>query len=173
MQSNISDKKGNVEVEAEIVLSAVGVETNISGMGLEEVGIVTEKGKIVVDDYYQTNIKGIYAIGDIVHGPALAHVASAEGIICVEKISGMDVEPLDYGNIPACTYTSPEVASCGYDRRSRKEKQAMSLKWVNSHLLPAEKLRLRDRSDGFVKLVFDAKYGELLGAHMIGAGVTE
>ncbi len=171
-KASISTKKGIVEIEAEIVLSAVGVETNISGIGLEEVGVLTEKSKVIVDDYYQTNIPGIYAIGDIVHGPALAHVASAEGIICVEKISGMDVEPLNYGNIPACTYTSPEVASVGMTEEAAKE-AGFELKVGKFPFTASGKASAEGARDGFVKLVFDARYGELLGAHMIGAGVTE
>ncbi len=169
---SVNTKKGIVELEAEIVLSAVGVETNISGIGLEELGVTTEKGKVIVDDYYQTNIQGIYAIGDIVHGPALAHVASAEGIICVEKISGMDVEPLNYGNIPACTYTSPELASVGMTEEAARE-AGFDLKVGKFPFTASGKASAEGAKDGFVKLVFDAKYGELLGAHMIGAGVTE
>jgi len=169
---SVNTKKGIVELEAEIVLSAVGVETNISGIGLEELGVTTEKGKVIVDDYYQTNIQGIYAIGDIVHGPALAHVASAEGIICVEKISGMDVEPLNYGNIPACTYTSPELASVGMTEEAARE-AGYDLKVGKFPFTASGKASAEGAKDGFVKLVFDAKYGELLGAHMIGAGVTE
>lgn len=171
-KASINTKKGIVEIEAEIVLSAVGVETNISGIGLEEVGVLSEKSKVIVDDYYQTNIPGIYAIGDIVHGPALAHVASAEGIICVEKISGMDVEPLNYGNIPACTYTSPEVASVGMTEEAAKE-AGFELKVGKFPFTASGKASAEGARDGFVKLVFDARYGELLGAHMIGAGVTE
>ena len=114
---SVKTKKGEEVIEAEIVLSAVGVATNLEGLGLEETGIATEKGKVVVDDFYKTNVPGYYAIGDIVKGPALAHVASHEGIICVEKIAGKDVEPMDYNNIPSCTYTHPEIASVGYDRK--------------------------------------------------------
>jgi dihydrolipoamide dehydrogenase len=170
--ASIKTRKGIVEIEAEIVLSAVGVETNIEGIGLEDVGVLTEKGKILVDDYYQTNVPGVYAIGDIVHGPALAHVASAEGILCVEKISGLDVEALDYGNIPACTYTSPEVASCGLTEEAAKE-AGFELKVGKFPFTASGKASAEGARDGFVKLIFDAKYGELLGAHMIGAGVTE
>jgi dihydrolipoamide dehydrogenase len=171
-KASVKTKKGIVEIEAEIVLSAVGVETNISGIGLEECGIESDKGKVIVDDFYQTNIPGIYAIGDIVHGPALAHVASAEGIICVEKISGMDVEPLNYENIPACTYTSPEVASVGMTEEAAKD-AGYELKIGKFPFTASGKASAEGARDGFVKLVFDAKYGELLGAHMIGAGVTE
>ncbi|MEE4114576.1 MAG: dihydrolipoyl dehydrogenase [Marinilabiliaceae bacterium] len=171
-RATISTKKGNIELEAEIVLSAVGVETNIEGLGLQECGIETDKGKIVVDEYYSTSVKGVYAIGDIVHGPALAHVASAEGIICVEKIAGMEVEALDYGNIPACTYTSPEVASCGLTQQAAED-AGYELKVGKFPFTASGKASAEGSKDGFVKLIFDAKYGELLGAHLIGAGVTE
>ncbi|MCD4768594.1 MAG: dihydrolipoyl dehydrogenase [Bacteroidales bacterium] len=171
-KAQINTKKGVVEVEAEIVLSAVGVQTNIEGIGLEKAGVKTEKDKIIVDDYYRTNINGVYAIGDIVHGPALAHVASAEGIVCVEKIAGLEVEPIDYDNIPGCTYTSPEVASCGLTEEKAREK-GYELKIGKFPFMASGKAAAEGAKDGFVKLIFDAKYGELLGAHMIGAGVTE
>ena len=154
------------------MLSAVGVETNIEGIGLEEVGIKTEKGKVVVDDFYKTLVDGFYAIGDIVHGPALAHVASHEGIICVEKIAGHNPEPLDYGNIPGCTYTTPEIASIGMT-----EKQAIEagheIKIGKFPFTASGKATASGNKDGFVKVIFDAKYGEWLGAHMIGENVTE
>jgi len=168
----VNTKKGSEVVEAEIVLSAVGVETNIAGIGLEELGVVTEKGKVTVDEFYRTNVEGIYAIGDIVHGPALAHVASAEGIICVEKIAGQEVEPLDYSNIPGCTYTNPEVASCGLTESAAREK-GYEVKVGKFPFTASGKASAEGAKEGFVKLVFDAKYGELLGAHMIGSGVTE
>lgn len=171
-RATVKTKKGTEVIEAEIVLSAVGVETNISGIGLEEVGVNTEKGKVIVDDYYRTNIEGVYAIGDIVHGPALAHVASAEGIICVEKIAGLEAEALDYSNIPGCTYTNPEVASCGLTEAAAREK-GYDVKVGKFPFTASGKASAEGARDGFVKLVFDAKYGELLGAHMIGAGVTE
>jgi dihydrolipoamide dehydrogenase len=171
-KATVKTKKGTEIIEAEIVLSAVGVETNITGVGLEETGVITEKGKVKVDEYYRTNIEGVYAIGDIVHGPALAHVASAEGIICVEKISGQKVEPLDYGNIPACTYTNPEVASCGLTEQGAIEK-GYEVKVGKFPFTASGKASAENARDGFVKLIFDSKYGELLGAHMIGAGVTE
>ncbi len=161
-KATISTKKGEVVVEAEIVLSAVGVETNLGGIGLEETGVAVENGKIVVDDFYGTNVKGVYAIGDIVHGPALAHVASAEGIICVEKIAGMEVEALDYGNIPACTYTSPEIASCGLTEKAAEE-AGYELKIGKFPFTASGKASAEGSRDGFVKLIFDAKYGELLG----------
>ncbi|MDT8401723.1 MAG: dihydrolipoyl dehydrogenase [Bacteroidales bacterium] len=170
--ARVKTKKGMEEIEADIVLSAVGVKTNIEDIGLEEAGVKTEKGKIIVDEYYRTNIEGVYAIGDIVHGPALAHVASAEGIICVEKIAGKEVEPLDYNNIPACTYTSPEVASVGYTEEEAKEK-GYEVRVGKFPFTASGKASAEGAKEGFVKLVFDAKYGEVLGAHMIGSGVTE
>lgn len=169
---SIKTKKGLVEIDAEIVLSAVGITTNIEGIGLEEVGIETEKGKVKVDDYYQTNIPGYYAIGDIVHGPALAHVASHEGITCVEKIAGKDVEPIDYGNIPACTYTSPEVASVGMTDKQAEE-AGYEIKVGKFPFTASGKASAAGKKDGFIKVVFDAKYGEWLGCQMIGENVTE
>jgi len=168
----IKTKKGNIEVEADIVLSAVGIETNLEGIGLEEVGITTEKGKVLVDDFYKTNVEGYYAIGDIVKGPALAHTASHEGITCVEKIAGMDVEPIDYGNIPACTYTSPEVASVGMTEAQAKE-AGYEIKVGKFPFTASGKASAAGKKDGFVKVVFDAKYGEWLGCSMIGENVTE
>jgi len=168
----VKTKKGEEQLEAEIVLSAVGVATNLDNIGLEDVGVIADKGKIKVDDFYKTNIDGVYAIGDIVHGPALAHVASAEGIICVEKIAGEHTEPLDYKNIPGCTYCSPEIASVGYSEKAAKE-AGYDLKVGKFPFSASGKASAAGAKDGFVKLVFDAKYGELLGAHMIGANVTE
>lgn len=168
----VKTKKGEEIIECEIVLSAVGIETNIEGIGLEDVGIATDKGKILVNDFYQTNIPGFYSIGDVTPGPALAHVASAEGIICVEKISGMHVEPLDYGNIPGCTYCSPEVASVGMTEAQAKE-AGYDVKVGKFPFSASGKASAAGANDGFVKLVFDAKYGELLGGHMIGMNVTE
>lgn len=168
----VKTKKGEEKIECDIVLSAVGIETNIQGIGLEDVGIATDKGKVLVNDFYQTNIPGYYAIGDIVKGPALAHVASAEGIICVEKLAGMHVEPLDYGNIPGCTYCSPEVASVGMTEKAAKE-AGFELKIGKFPFSASGKASAAGANDGFIKLIFDAKYGELLGAHMIGMNVTE
>jgi dihydrolipoamide dehydrogenase len=168
----IKTPKGTEIQETDIVFSAVGVATNIEGIGLEKAGVKIEKTKVVVDDYYQTTVPGIYAIGDIVHGPALAHVASAEGIICVEKIAGMDVHPLDYGNIPACTYTTPEIASCGLTEQAAKD-AGYEIKVGKFPFTASGKASAAGAKDGFVKLIFDAAYGELLGAHMIGANVTE
>ncbi len=169
---DVKTKKGNEIIEAEIVLSAVGVATNTEGIGLEEVGIKVEKGKVVVDDFYKTSVAGYYAIGDIVHGPALAHVASHEGIICVEKIAGHNPEPLDYGNLPGCTYTTPEIASVGMT-----EKQAIDagyeIKIGKFPFTASGKATASGNKDGFVKVIFDAKYGEWLGAHLIGENVTE
>jgi dihydrolipoamide dehydrogenase len=169
---SINTSKGTEIQEADIVLSAVGITTNTEGIGLEKAGVKTEKGKVVVDDFYQTSVPGIFAIGDIVHGPALAHVASAEGIICVEKIAGLDVFPLDYGNIPACTYTTPEIASCGLTEQAAKD-AGYEIKVGKFPFTASGKASSAGAKDGFIKLIFDANYGELLGAHMIGANVTE
>ena len=168
----IKTKKGVETLEADIVLSAVGITANIKGIGLEEVGIATDKGKILTNDYYRTNIPGIYAIGDCVGGQALAHVASAEAIICVEKIAGRDPEPLNYNNIPGCTYCQPEVASVGYTEKAAKE-AGYDIKVGKFPFSASGKASAAGHKDGFVKLIFDKKYGELLGAHMIGYNVTE
>ncbi|MGB1102091.1 MAG: dihydrolipoyl dehydrogenase [Crocinitomicaceae bacterium] len=168
----VKTKKGEETIDCDIVLSAVGIETNLEGIGLEDVGIATDKGKVLVNDFYQTNIPGFYAIGDIVSGPALAHVATAEGIICVEKIAGMHVEALDYGNIPGCTYCSPEVASVGMTEKAAKE-AGYHIKVGKFPFSASGKASAAGANDGFVKLIFDAKYGELLGGHMIGMNVTE
>ena len=154
------------------MLSAVGITPNIENIGLEELGIVTDKGRILVNDYYQTNLPGYYAIGDVLPNQALAHVASAEGIICVEKIAGHHPEPLDYGNIPGCTYCSPEVASVGMTEQAAKD-AGIEVKIGKFPFSASGKASAAGAKDGFVKLIFDAKYGELLGAHMIGANVTE
>jgi dihydrolipoamide dehydrogenase len=168
----IKTKKGEEHVEADIVLSAVGITPNIENIGLEELKIKTDKGKVVVDEFYRTNVEGIYAIGDIVDGPALAHVASAEGIVCVEKIAGHKPQPVDYSNVPACTYTNPEVASVGMTEKAAKE-AGYTVKVGKFPFSASGKASAAGAKDGFVKLVFDEKYGELLGAHMIGANVTE
>ncbi|MCZ6899199.1 MAG: FAD-dependent oxidoreductase, partial [Bacteroidetes bacterium] len=168
----VKTPKGEEQLECDIVLSAVGISTNLEGIGLEEVGVATDKGKVIVDDYYKTNIPGIYAIGDIVHGPALAHVASAEGILCVEKITGENPEPLDYNNLPGCTYCQPEIASVGYTEKAAKE-AGYDIKVGKFPFSASGKAKAAGVSDGFVKVIFDAKYGEWLGAHMIGANVTE
>jgi dihydrolipoamide dehydrogenase len=168
----IKTKKGEETVEADIVLSAVGITPNIENIGLEELKVKTDKGKIVVDEFYRTNVEGVYAIGDIVEGQALAHVASAEGIVCVEKIAGHKPQPVDYANIPGCTYTSPEVASVGLTEKAAKE-AGYTVKVGKFPFSASGKAAAAGAKDGFVKLIFDEKYGELLGAHMIGANVTE
>jgi len=168
----IKTPKGYEEIGADIVFSAVGVTANIEGIGLENAGVKTDKGKVVVDDFYRTNVPGVFAIGDIVHGPALAHVASAEGIACVEKIAGLDPDPVDYSNIPACTYTNPEIASVGLTESAAREK-GFEIKVGKFPFTASGKASAAGARDGFVKLIFDAAYGEILGAHMIGAGVTE
>jgi len=168
----VKNAAGEKKIECDIVLSAVGIATNLEGIGLEEVGIVTDKGKVKVNEYYATNMPGYYAIGDIVPGPALAHLASAEGITCVEAIAGMNPHPIDYGNIPGCTYCSPEVASVGITEKQAKEK-GLEIKVGKFPFSASGKASAAGAKDGFVKLIFDAKYGELLGAHMIGMNVTE
>ncbi|MBK7649532.1 MAG: dihydrolipoyl dehydrogenase [Flammeovirgaceae bacterium] len=168
----VKTPEGEIKIETDIVLSAVGISTNLENLGLEEVGVKTEKGKVLVDDFYKTNVAGVYAIGDIVKGQALAHVASAEGIICVEKIKGLNPQPLDYNNIPGCTYCSPEIASVGYTEEAAK-KAGYQIKVGKFPFTASGKAKAAGAPDGFVKLIFDAKYGEFLGAHMIGANVTE
>ena len=168
----VKTKKGEEVIECDTVLSAVGIEANIEGIGLEDVGIATDKGKIMVNDYYQTNIPGYYAIGDCVPGQALAHVASAEGITCVEKIAGHNPEPIDYNNIPGCTYCSPEIASVGMTEQAAKD-AGYELKVGKFPFSASGKASAAGAKEGFVKLIFDSKYGELLGGHMIGANVTE
>ena len=168
----VKNAKGETKIECDIVLSAVGITPNIEGIGLEEVGIATDKGKITVNEYSATNMPGYYAIGDVTPGQALAHVASAEAITCVEKIAGHHPEPIDYGNIPGCTYCSPEVASVGMTEKQCKEK-GLDIKIGKFPFSASGKASAAGAKDGFVKLIFDAKYGELLGAHMIGANVTE
>jgi dihydrolipoamide dehydrogenase len=172
VRATVKTKKGEEILEAEIVLSAVGIKTNIENIGLEDVGIITDRDKILVNDWYQTNIPGYYAIGDVVPGPALAHVASAEGITCVEKIAGLHSEAIDYGNIPGCTYASPEIASVGLTEDQAKEK-GYELKVGKFPFSASGKATAAGTPDGFVKVIFDAKYGEWLGCHMIGAGVTD
>lgn len=171
-QVTVETKQGTKTIEAEVVLSAVGVTPNLENIGIEELGIELEKGKIKVSDFYETNIKGVYAIGDIVHGPALAHVASAEGICCVEHIAGKNPVPVNYKNIPSCIYTSPEVASVGMTEKQSIE-QGYEIKVGKFPYSASGKAKAAGNSDGFVKLIFDAKYGELLGAHLIGLNVTE
>ena len=172
VKATVKTAKGEQVIEADIVLSAVGIKSNIENIGLEEAGIITDRDKILVNEYYQTNIPGYYAIGDVTPGQALAHVASAEGILCVEKIAGMHVEPIDYGNIPGCTYCSPEIASVGMTEKQAKEK-GYDIKVGKFPFSASGKAKASGNSDGFVKVIFDAKYGEWLGCHMIGAGVTD
>ena len=169
---HVKTKKGMETLNCDVVLSAVGIQPNIENIGLEETGIVVDAGKIVVNDYYETNIPGYYAIGDVVAGQALAHVASAEGITCVEKIAGQNPEPIDYNNIPGCTYCSPEIASVGMTEKAAKE-AGYELKVGKFPFSASGKASAAGHNDGFIKLIFDAKYGELLGGHMIGANVTE
>ncbi|GAB3658309.1 dihydrolipoyl dehydrogenase [Echinicola sediminis] len=168
----VKSKKGEETLDCDIVLSAVGVVANVENCGLEDVGIVVDRGRVKVDEFYKTNMPGYYAIGDVIPGPALAHVASAEGIICVEKIAGHSPEPLDYNNIPGCTYCSPEIASVGYTEEKAKE-AGYEVKVGKFPFSASGKASAAGAKDGFIKLVFDAKYGELLGGHMIGANVTE
>lgn len=170
--STVKTPKGEIKIESEIVLSAAGVIANLEGIGLEDVGIATDKGKILVNEWYQTNIPGYFAIGDVTAGPALAHVASAEGITCVEKIAGHHPDPIDYGNIPGCTYCSPEIASVGLTEKAAIEK-GYEIKVGKFPFSASGKAKAGGVSEGFVKVIFDAKYGEWLGCHMIGANVTE
>jgi dihydrolipoamide dehydrogenase len=163
---------GTETLECDIVLSAVGYSPNLENIGLEEVGVKVDKNRVMVDEFYRTNVEGVYAIGDIVSGPALAHVASAEGIICVEKITGHHPEPLNYNNIPGCTYCQPEIASVGYTEKQAKD-AGYEIKVGKFPFTASGKAKAAGASDGFVKVIFDAKYGEWLGAHMIGSNVTE
>ncbi|MFT5436848.1 MAG: dihydrolipoamide dehydrogenase [Ulvibacter sp.] len=172
IKATVKTSKGEETLEADIVLSAVGIASNLENIGLEDVGIVTDKNKIIVNDWYQTNIPGYYAIGDAVPGPALAHVASAEGITCVEKIAGLHVEAIDYGNIPGCTYATPEIASVGMTEKQAKD-AGFELKVGKFPFSASGKASAAGAKEGFVKVIFDAKYGEWLGCHMIGAGVTD
>jgi dihydrolipoamide dehydrogenase len=168
----IKTSKGEETLEADTLLSATGVKSNIEDIGLEKVGIAVDQDKILVNSYYQTNIPGYYAIGDIVPGPALAHVASAEGILCVEKIAGHDVTPIDYGNIPGCTYCSPEISSVGLTEKQAIDK-GFDVKIGKFPFSASGKASASGHKEGFVKVIFDSKYGEWLGCHMIGAGVTD
>ena len=168
----VKTSKGEEQLEAGVVLSAVGVSANVENIGLEDLGIAMAKGRINVDEYYQTNVPGVYAIGDVTKGPWLAHVASAEGIICVEKIAGQNPEPLNYLNLPGCTYCQPEVASVGYTEAAAKE-AGFEIKVGKFPFSASGKASAAGAKEGFVKVIFDAKYGEWLGAHMIGSNVTE
>ena len=168
----VKTKNGEENIECDIVLSAVGIVANIENIGLDEVGIKTDQGKILVDDYYKTSVDGYYAIGDVLPNQALAHVASAEGITCVEKIAGHSPEPIDYGNIPGCTYCSPEIASVGLTEAAAKE-AGYEIKVGKFPFTASGKASAAGHKDGFVKVIFDAKYGEWLGCHMVGYNVTE
>ena len=172
VKATVKTDKGEEALSADIVLSAVGIKTNIENIGLEELGIATDQDKIIVNDFYQTNLPGYYAIGDVTSGQALAHVASAEGILCVEKIAGQHVELIDYNNVPGCTYCFPEIASVGYTEEQAKEK-GYEIKVGKFPFTASGKAQAGGHTDGFVKVIFDAKYGEWLGCHMIGAGVTD
>jgi dihydrolipoamide dehydrogenase len=172
IKATVKTKKGDVIVEGDVLLSAVGIVPNTENIGLENLGIKTERGRILVDDFYRTNVPDVYAIGDIVHGPALAHVASAEGIICVENIAGHHPEPLNYQNLPGCTYTQPEIASVGYTEAQAKE-AGYEIKVGKFPFTASGKASAAGKKEGFIKVIFDAKYGEWLGAHFIGANVTE
>ncbi len=172
VKATVKTAKGEEILEADILLSAVGIKSNLENIGLEEVGITTDKDKITVNEYYETNVPGYYAIGDVVPGQALAHVASAEGILCVEKIAGLHVEPIDYGNVPGCTYATPEIASVGLTEKKAKE-AGYEIKVGKFPFSASGKAKAAGTPDGFVKVIFDAKYGEWLGCHMIGAGVTD
>lgn len=172
IRATVKTKKGEEILEADVLLSAVGIKTNIENIGLEEVGILTDRDKIIVNTFYQTSTAGYYAIGDVIEGPALAHVASAEGITCVEKIAGIETEKIDYGNIPGCTYAQPEIASVGLTEAQALEK-GYEIKVGKFPFTASGKAKAAGTPDGFVKVIFDAKYGEWLGCHMIGAGVTD
>ncbi|MCS6904755.1 MAG: dihydrolipoyl dehydrogenase [Bacteroidia bacterium] len=172
VKAKIETPTGVLTLEADVLLSAVGVVANLEEIGLDKLGVKTENGKIKVNEYYQTNVPGIYAIGDIVHGPALAHKASAEGIICVEKIAGHHPEPLDYNNIPNCVYCQPEVASVGYTEQ-KAIAAGYQIKVGKFPFTASGKASAAGKKEGFVKVIFDAKYGEFLGAHMLGSNVTE
>ncbi len=172
VKAKVKTANGEITLEADILLSAVGIAANVEGIGLEEVGIKTDKGRVLVNEWYETSVPGYYAIGDIIPTQALAHVASAEGITCVEKIKGMHVEKIDYGNIPGCTYCHPEIASVGLTEKQAKEK-GYEIKVGKFPLSASGKATANGNTDGFIKVIFDAKYGEWLGCHMIGAGVTD
>ncbi len=172
VKATVKTEKGDITLEAEILLSAVGIASNIEGQGFEEVGIQTEKGKVLVNEWYETSVPGYYAIGDILPTQALAHVASAEGITCVEKIKGLHVEKIDYGNVPGCTYCHPEVASVGLTEKQARD-QGYELKVGKFPFSASGKATANGDTDGFIKVIFDAKYGEWLGCHMVGDGVTD
>ncbi|MBI3123058.1 MAG: dihydrolipoyl dehydrogenase [Ignavibacteriales bacterium] len=170
---NVEKDGKRIELKAEKVLSAIGVTGNVEGFGLEGLGIEIERGHIKVNkENYQTNIENIFAIGDVIGAPWLAHVASAEGIHCVEKMKGLDANPIDYTTIPGCTYCHPQVASVGMTEKKAKE-EGREIKIGKFPFMASGKAFAAGERDGFVKLIFDAKYGELLGAHIIGPEATE
>jgi dihydrolipoamide dehydrogenase len=168
----IRTPKGEETIETDVVLSAVGITPNIEGIGLEETGVKTDRGRIEVDEFYRTSVNGIYAIGDVVPGPALAHVASAEAIVCVEKMAGLSPEPVDYTNIPGCTYTTPEVASCGMTEEAAAA-AGIETKTGKFMFMASGKAGAAGAREGFVKLVFSAADNRLIGGHLIGMNVTE
>ncbi len=172
VKAKVKTKDGEITLEADVLLSAVGISANIENIGLEETGIKTDKGRVLVNEWYETSVPGYYAIGDIIPTQALAHVASAEGITCVEKIKGLDIERIDYGNVPGCTYTHPEIASVGLTEKQAKD-QGLDIKVGKFPLSASGKATANGNTDGFIKVIFDAKYGEWLGCHMIGEGVTD
>ena len=178
VKAKVKTGSGEVTLEADILLSAIGISANIENIGLETVGIKTDKGKIVVDKFYQTSVPGIYAVGDCVPGQALAHVSTKEGIICVENIAYMEKKyahqpaALDYGNVPGCTYCTPEIASVGLTEKQARD-AGYEVKVGKFPLTASGKATGVGHTEGFVKVVFDAKYGEWLGTHMIGYNVTE
>jgi len=172
IKASLQTSREQKQVEADLALLAIGIAPNTENLGLEALGIKTEKGRIVVDEFYRTNVSGIYAIGDVIPTPALAHVASMEGILCVEKIAGLNPQPLDYSTIPNCTYCQPEVASMGLTEKAAREKD-YEVKIGKFPYTASGKASAIGKNEGFVKLIFDAKYGELLGAHIIGPNATE
>jgi dihydrolipoamide dehydrogenase len=172
VKATVKTADGEVVLEADILLSAVGVVANIENVGLEALGVKLEKGKIIVDANQQTNVPGLYAIGDCTPGQALAHVATKEGINAAEHLSGHKPDPIDYNNIPGCTYTSPEIASVGYTEKAAKD-AGYEIKVGKFPFVASGKATAAGATEGFVKVIFDAKYGEFLGCHMIGMNVTE
>lgn len=178
VKATVKTAKGEEILEAEVLLSAVGVTANIENIGIEALNIATENGKVTVDAYYNTNVAGVYAIGDIVPGQALAHTAMKEAVICIEAIAQKEgkfdevPETLDYGNVPGCTYCSPEIASVGLTEQAAKD-AGLDIKVGKFPFSASGKASASGNTEGFVKVIFDAKYGEWLGTHMIGDNVTE
>jgi len=172
LKVKVKTKKGEETIECDQVLSAVGVAGNIEDIGLEEAGVMAEKGKIEVDEFYRTNVEGIYAIGDVAGPPWLAHKASHEGILCVEKIAGEDVHPINYMNIPGCTYCQPQIASVGYTEEAAKE-AGYEIQVGKFPFSASGKASALGHTEGFVKVIYDKKYGEWLGCHIIARDATE